>query len=666
MKSIKGKLSLIFGILFFVVCTCLSLAAYLNSVTMLQESNEDSLQKVSLQTSRTIAGMIEGNIKQLESIAARADLKDPNVSKADKIKVLKSEAERIGCERLTIIDVNGDSFNGNGKEQNLADREYFTKAMAGESNLTDPTIGKSTGQLLVFYAVPIREGDKIIGVLQEVQDGTNLSLLTNEVKYGQNGFAYMVKSDGTIIAHTDSELVLNCENVIETGKTDEAYADYAKAVEQTIDEKNGFASYTKDGKEQYIGFAQVEGTTWEVVVQIEKSEIMESLERLKALIFTSSGIFILIGVGVALLISRSISKGIKESSDKLDVMASGDLRVEMSEKLLGQKDEVGGITRAMKAMSDAFSKTVHKIKDNSSDIDKESESLAMTADEISSVSQNVAEAISEVAHGTTEQSENLSKISDILSELEEVIIQIVDQIKDVDEASKTINKQALASSDEMALLNNSVEKVGDVFGTFRVKINALGENVSEINSITNVINEIADQTNLLALNAAIEAARAGDAGKGFAVVADEIRALAEQSQASSEKISQLVIGISGETNKIVEESMVMDTELSQQGNLIRKSIASFKAIISAIEEIMPKIRVAEGSATDLEEKKDVILSNVENISSVALEVSASAEEISAAAQEMNASIAEMAGIAEKLKNNTMEMRESVDEFKVSE
>lgn len=664
MKSINTKIVLFVGCLFVAVCLALSITSYINASRILQEADQESIQEVAKQSASTIEGMISANFKELEAVAAREGIYDfDNYTKEQKIQILYNEALRVGCQRMTIIDLNGDSFNGNGKEQNVGDREYFTKGVAGETNLTDPTIGKSTGDLLVFFATPIKRDGKIIGVLQEVTDGTKLSELTNEVSFGTNGFAYMVSAKGTIIAHPDNETVMNSFNILTAAEEDAAYASYAQAVKTALADKNGYTSYTLNGVEKIIGFAQVEGTDWELIVEIDKAELLSGLSVLKAKTIGASIFFIILGIGASFAIAISISKGIKASSDGIKGMSEGDLKFNPAlEKYLTRRDEVGGMARAMSEMSENLCYTIGQIKEVSGSIDEQTNSLTTAAGEISIASQTVASAIAEVSNGTTAQSQDLTEISSILEKFGRRVLSILDEIVDVNNTSKGINDKAAVSSKEMQNLSESVEKVGVAFDDFRAKIDTLGTNITNIDQFTSVITAIASQTNLLALNASIEAARAGEAGRGFAVVAEEIKALAEQTQTSSKQISDLVSGISAETTNIIENTGTMDAELKHQSEVIAKSIESFKDIISGIEEVLPKIKTVNDSMTELDKEKEVIITNVNNVSAVATEVSASAEEISATAEEMSASIQEMADIALRLKGENMNMRGQVDSF----
>ena len=96
-------------------------------------------------------------------------------------------------------------------------------------------------------------------------------------------------------------------------------------------------------------------------------------------------------------------------------------------------------------------------------------------------------------------------------------------------------------------------------------------------SVVEIIREIAGKVNLLALNATIEAARAGEAGKGFAVVAGEVKSLATQTSKATDDIYQEINAMQAAANDVVDSTEVISTSTSSVNEYVA-------AVASAIEE----------------------------------------------------------------------------------
>ena len=151
-----------------------------------------------------------------------------------------------------------------------------------------------------------------------------------------------------------------------------------------------------------------------------------------------------------------------------------------------------------------------------------------------------------------------------LTDLGQVLAQAERQQEDIASQLKQYSGELHASMDELVGTIGQQNTVSVQAGTTVEGLSSQAQSAVEgaralagsslrIQSIVQVIQQIAGQTNLLALNAAIEAARVGDLGRGFAVVADEVRKLAEITRKNAADIGVDIDMLSGEIRRVAQQ-----------------------------------------------------------------------------------------------------------------
>ena len=136
------------------------------------------------EAAKQIRHILNTELTKVESIAARPEVKTMDWSVQE--NVLKQEVERIGCLRLNIIDLNGSACSTDGTTADLSTRSYFTKALQGTANASDPVVSKFDGNVVSVFAAPIKDMEgKVVGVLTETVDYTTLSKLLADVTVGK-------------------------------------------------------------------------------------------------------------------------------------------------------------------------------------------------------------------------------------------------------------------------------------------------------------------------------------------------------------------------------------------------------------------------------------------------------------------------------------------------
>jgi methyl-accepting chemotaxis protein len=186
-----------------------------------------------------------------------------------------------------------------------------------------------------------------------------------------------------------------------------------------------------------------------------------------------------------------------------------------------------------------------------------------------------------------------------------------------------------------------LEELGSRFDQFNSRLQRAGK-------VADFIVEVARQTNLLALNASIEAVRAGEYGKGFAVVADEVRRLSESTSQSAADITDMLISLREESQK-VHESIV------DSSRTIRSGKRNVDVTAEAFDEIVKTVLESERRANSIADLSQMQLSNsgkmvsaIDEISRLAQDNAASTEEVSAATEEQMAAMQDLASATEEL------------------
>lgn len=393
-----------------------------------------------------------------------------------------------------------------------------------------------------------------------------------------------------------------------------------------------------------------------------QEKIQENSRNLFSALIVVVAAAVLISLMVAVVVSRNITKPVKELKRKITVIADGDLSG--SDIVVKTKDETGHLALAFNKMKNNISGILQQVLESVAELKMATATVNISVEENSKGSTQIAEAVGEMLLHLQKQQDEVKKISEQIQEMEQVsgvIIANTEKIYTNSEETK-INAEngmgkIIAYTEQLSVINDSIQEVTDVFARF-------SENTRHMTEALNSITEIASQTNLLSLNASIEAARAGEAGRGFAVVADEIRKLADDSQNAAKEIGGMI-------QKIQDESEHMNDKLAeslqhlQKGNeMTAETRSSFEVIKDGTGEVGRRVEDIMDKLETLMEKIEHTVSSVGEIQNVSDESVIEINEINAVVTEESANLESVSDATGKLLGLTGRLEDMVGEFKL--
>ncbi|MFN2361348.1 MAG: methyl-accepting chemotaxis protein [Marinobacter sp.] len=580
--SFGQKLLIAFGILLLLVMGAFTVSGDLRLQSTTDTYVEALINDTVEQSTTSIADwlntrltMTEATAKALESVGSDGDARvilaaattgggfiDVYVGRDDGYMLMKDDASEA-----TLPD-----------DFDPRTRPWFKQAKeSGTASFTEPYLDAGTGGTIISTLAPVERG-AYEGVI-----GGDIALKTIEqalstITLADTGYATLISNDGTVLFHPDQDLVgKDISNLL--GEAPQLGGDVHRYESEDV-------SWTAS----FHPISDARGVDWYLGTFINEDKINAPVQaaRVTGLIIAVIGLLvslIVLHFGIRVLMTpvrklnramSSIAGGEADLTKRLDDSAS---------------DEFGKLAREFNSFVENIQNVVRDVQQGTAELGDNVTSLRETAS---------------TSRGSVEkQQAEVDMVATAINEMSAAAGEIARNAQQTADAANTADSDSRASLETVAASRDAVQKLSKEVNSAAEVIHKLGKDVTDINSVLEVIQGIAEQTNLLALNAAIEAARAGDAGRGFAVVADEVRNLARRTQDSTEEINNMIERLqSGATNavEVMKASTAVSNVSMEKAQDAMEALNRIAEAISSISQMTSQIATASEEQTSVTEE----------------------------------------------------------------
>jgi methyl-accepting chemotaxis protein len=454
-----------------------------------------------------------------------------------------------------VADPKGDIIASGVKEAirkvKVPDREYFMKAMKGQTNVSNVFLSRTTGQASLALAAPIKDGDRVIGVLIGVPDLTKFGeSLVDKAKVFSTGFVALYEETGLIFAHKDKSLIMKLN------LKDQEFG------REMMKQKQGQISYTFQGTKQTAYLYPCRTVGWTVLAAAPTGEVLAAANRM-----TIVNLILLVG-GVAILMALLI---------------------------LVVRSVVGPITR----ISGGLDAGADQVASASSEVATTSQSLADGAAQQASAIEETSSSLEEMSSMTKRNAENAGAAKELMAETRAIVSKVNDHMIGMASAIQEVTK----TSEETSKIVKTIDEIA--FQTNLLALNAAVE-AARAGEAGAGFAVVAEEVRNLAM-------RAADAARNTTVLIENtIKVVRKSSELTTQtqEIFKENVEIAGKVGSLVDEIASASQEQSQGIDQINKAVSAMDKVVqdtaasaeesaAAAEELSSQAATMKGMVLDV-------------------------------------------------------------------
>nr|WP_294492684.1 cache domain-containing protein [uncultured Anaerosporobacter sp.] len=468
--------------------------------------------------------------------------------------------------------------------------------------------------------------------------------------YGDTRVATTIKNkDGSAIIGTKaSDQVV--QEVLKEGNT---YTDY----NIKINEKPYYA--------YYMPLKNADGSTIGMLFVGKECSDINAFIRAKIETILLFAVAMVLAFSIAsFFIAKLFANGIVLVKGALTDLERGELKIEVNDKLLNKKDEIGEIARALNNVITRFKSVIGILNQSCDTLLVEGEGLESLATQSSKTSEDISIAIDEIAKGAVTQASDIESATLNVANMGSLIEKITGDIESLNIITEAVLETENEANNNMNELSESNVNTTNAIIRIAANIEKTDNSVQKIGEALKLITNIADETNLLSLNASIEAARAGEAGRGFSVVAAQIQKLAEESNASAKKIDDILKMLAEDSKASIRVMNEVQQNVKEQEEKLNDTKTKITQVSEGIKQCNHNTENINQQAGECNTSRVVVMDVIQNLSALSEENAAATEETTASMEELTATVHVVSEAAQKMQELANTLNNEVKFFKL--
>lgn len=316
----------------------------------IQRDSETIMGETAQGLGQQVDEWLDKNIRALTAAANIPGIQSMNASMQEPI--LKAVQDAYPYMYLVFtLDIQGMNVARNdGKAlRDYSDRDYYQTIADGKDISWQTLIGKTSKKPALVIAVPIKQGDRLVGVMAAAMTIGDISKSVAAWRKGETGFAFLVDETGKVVAHQIHQYVVTQKNL----------SNHPLIMHFKQNKNAEPVAFTDDNGVQQQGYVRGNKYGWVLAIQQSADEVFAPQRKAERFAMYLLILTLLLVLLIAFLAGRSIVKPINELTEIAERMSMGELSIEIK---VTSKDEIGQLAEAIRRMQTSLSMAIERLR----------------------------------------------------------------------------------------------------------------------------------------------------------------------------------------------------------------------------------------------------------------------------------------------------------------